>query len=63
MLNNEQRKHLATTLRNLGFGAFIPIGLKIYGSGINWPIVILWIIAGIWSELLALRILGDIKDD
>ena len=63
MLNNEQRKHLATTLRNLGFGAFIPVALKIYGSGINWSVVILWIIDGIWSELLALRILECVKDD
>ncbi len=63
MLNDEQRKHLSTTLRNLGFGALIPVGLKIYGSGIEQSIVIIWCMSAFWLEVLALYILRGVQND
>lgn len=62
-LNAEQCRHLAVTLRSIGIGALIPVGLKIYGTVIPSWIVIIWGSIAIWLEILAMRILGKIRDE
>ena len=62
-LNDEQCKHLATTLRNLGFGALIPVALKIYGSRIDATVVVIWSLSAFWLEMLALFILKGVNSD
>ncbi len=62
-LNAEQCRHLAVTLRSIGIGALIPVGLKIYGSVIPTWIVILWGSIAVWLEILAMRILGNIRGE
>ena len=64
-LNAEQCRHLAVTLRTIGIGALIPLGLKIYGYGSTIPtwIVVIWVSIAIWLEILAVRILGNNQDE
>ena len=62
-LNNEQRKHLAITLRTTGIGALIPIGLKIYGAAIPIWTVVVWVAIAISFEFLAIRILKEVTND
>ncbi len=62
-LNNEQRKHLAVTLRTIGIGALIPVGLKIYGSVVPIQVVLLWGVFAVWAEILALKTLRGIQNN
>ena len=62
-LNAEQCRHLAVTLRTIGIGALIPVGLKIYGSVTPTWIVVIWGLIAIWLETLAVRILGNIQGE
>ncbi len=62
-LNNEQRRHLAVTLRTIGIGALVPVGLQIYNSVASIQMVLLWSAFAVWAEILALGTLGGIQDN
>ncbi len=62
-LNNEQRKHLAVTLRTIGIGALIPVGLQIYSSIVSIQGVLLWGFFAVWAEILALKTLKGIRNN
>lgn len=62
-LNNEQRKHLAVTLRTIGIGALFPVGLRLYGTDIPVYVVVIWSLIAIGFEALALIFLRGVTND
>lgn len=65
LANNEQRKHLAVTLRAVGIGLLIPVFGKYLLEGIaisDGNLITLFILSGV-LEIEALSILGGIYND